>query len=291
MPCRFPIHLQAIRILPTGTEIRNFASISFDRQSVITTNQIDPENPLAGVSTLKEALNTIDSDIPSSSVEVLAKKVFTTTFVVKWSGTDSDLGTGVSTYDVLVSIDGGPFTEWLDRTTSTTSVYTGSVGHTYAFISVAFDNAGNQEAIPITADAITRVSRPPRLNPRNPLDVDDDGDVSPLDVLIIVNTVNEFGFRQLIDDPEEAPYYDTDGDNDLSALDILRIVNFINIRANGEGEKAVANADRFFETLGGSLYDDIAMLSNTIDESDDHRRSSKIGSKAIVPGYDRTRIK
>ena len=230
--------------LPTGTELRNVASIRFDRQNTITTNQIDPENPSAGVSTLKEALNTIDSDIPSSNVETLAKKVFTTAFDVKWNGTDNPLGTGVSTYDVLVSVDNGPYTEWLDRTPTTSSVYTGILGHTYSFISIAFDNTGNQEPVPATADATTRVSRPPRLSPWNPIDVDDDGDVSPLDVLIVVNSVNRDGFRTLVYDPEEAPFYDTNGNNSLETLDILQIVNYLNKKGEGEGEVPITTVDR-----------------------------------------------
>ena len=34
--------------LPTGTEIRNVALISFDGQTIIATNQIDPQDPAAG---------------------------------------------------------------------------------------------------------------------------------------------------------------------------------------------------------------------------------------------------
>jgi phosphopantetheine--protein transferase-like protein len=43
-------------ILVSGTEIRNVASITFDVNAPITTNQRDPHNPAAGTDPAKEAL-------------------------------------------------------------------------------------------------------------------------------------------------------------------------------------------------------------------------------------------
>ncbi|MFQ5965289.1 MAG: RHS repeat-associated core domain-containing protein, partial [Candidatus Scalinduaceae bacterium] len=45
--------------LPTGTEIRNVAYITFDFQETIATNQVDPHDPSKGTDPNKEALNTI----------------------------------------------------------------------------------------------------------------------------------------------------------------------------------------------------------------------------------------
>ena len=57
--------------LPTGTEIRNVALICFDGQTIIATNQIDPQDPSRGIDPAKEALNTIDSGSPASAVAPL----------------------------------------------------------------------------------------------------------------------------------------------------------------------------------------------------------------------------
>src|SRR5579871_880457 len=54
--------------LPTGTQIRNVALITFDENGAISTNQVDDEAPSKGVDTAKEAQVTIDAGAPTSSV-------------------------------------------------------------------------------------------------------------------------------------------------------------------------------------------------------------------------------
>jgi Dockerin type I domain len=71
----------------------------------------------------------------------------------------------------------------------------------------------------------------PWRNRKNDLDVDNDGSVSPLDVLVVTNEINANGTRKLdAVGPKKAPfyYYDANGDGSISPLDILTIVNFIN---------------------------------------------------------------
>jgi hypothetical protein len=64
----------------------------------------------------------------------------------------------VALYTIFVSVDGGPYTPWLTRTTQTSATYTGAPGHTYRFYSVATDNVGHQQATPATAQATTTIS-------------------------------------------------------------------------------------------------------------------------------------
>ena len=75
-------------------------------------------------------------------------------------------------------------------------------------------------------------------NERNPLDVDDDSFVSPLDVLHLINDINLNGARELDDiGPKIARFLDVDDDGTISPLDILIVINWINQqRGNGEGE-------------------------------------------------------
>src|SRR5262249_24012986 len=78
-------------------------------------------------------------------------------FNVSWSGTDG-AGSGIATYDVFVSKDGGAFAPIVSGTTSTSTVFQGSAGHAYGFYRIATDNLSNREAAKITAEATTQVT-------------------------------------------------------------------------------------------------------------------------------------
>ncbi|KAB2655444.1 MAG: hypothetical protein DVB31_16275, partial [Verrucomicrobia bacterium] len=78
-------------------------------------------------------------------------------FPVSWDGTDN--GSGIASFDILVSTDGGPFVTWLAGTTGRSALFAGVFGRHYDFVSVATDAAGNRESTPATPDASTTVSR------------------------------------------------------------------------------------------------------------------------------------
>jgi hypothetical protein len=133
--------------LSTGTEVRNKASIVFDVNAAMITN---------------EWLNTIDNDKPSSRVLSLAARQMNLSFPVYWAGTD--VGAGVRDYTVYVSVDGGAYTPWITNGTDTASLFIGAPGMRYAFYSTATDNAGNLEDAPHDADAVTKINIPPVAN-------------------------------------------------------------------------------------------------------------------------------
>jgi fibronectin type 3 domain-containing protein len=103
-----------------------------------------------------QATITVDTTAPTSRVAALPA-FSPPSFTVSWSGSDGS-GSGIATYDVYVSVDGGAITRWQQATTQTSAVYTGTSGHTYAFYSIATDNAGNVQAPPLVPDAQTTVS-------------------------------------------------------------------------------------------------------------------------------------
>jgi hypothetical protein len=83
---------------------------------------------------------------------------------VKWAG--SDQGSGISSYDIYVSVDHGPFVPWLQKTPLTGAIYRGDTGRRYSFYSIARDQAGNVENPPVTPDTetlVTIVNTPPIL--------------------------------------------------------------------------------------------------------------------------------
>ena len=53
-----------------------------------------------------------------------------------------------------------PYTLWQSDTTTTSATYTGQVGHTYGFFSVATDNVGLLQPIPASAQTTTEVTSP-----------------------------------------------------------------------------------------------------------------------------------
>ncbi|MFN6579144.1 MAG: putative Ig domain-containing protein, partial [Aulosira sp. ZfuVER01] len=131
------------RNVTTGTVIDAKATIVFDNEAPIDTPPI---------------FNTLDAGQPSSTVEALPEVVSQPEFFVKWSGNDDNNGSGIASYDVYVSENGGNFTLWLNDTTLTEATYLGQPGKTYAFYTVAVDNTGNIQSTPTTAQATTKVA-------------------------------------------------------------------------------------------------------------------------------------
>jgi hypothetical protein len=150
--------------LPTGTEIRNVALISFDSQEIIATNQVDPHDATKGIDLAKECLNTIDAGLPTSYVIPLPEETTESgEFLVQWTGQDDAGGSGVADYSIYVSRNGSPFERWLENTTLTEATYSGADTVTYAFYSVARDRVGHHEPLPDDPDTQTTVvlNRPP----------------------------------------------------------------------------------------------------------------------------------
>ena len=152
--------IQAKAGLPTGTQIRNVAQIQFDLGEIIATDQVNDDDPSQGVDPTKQALNTIDAGPPTSSVNPLPATESSPSFTVSWSGQDDPGGSGIASYDVYYSDNGGAFQAWQTQTTATSATFTGQAGHTYAFYSVATDNVGNIEATPTAPQATTLVLIP-----------------------------------------------------------------------------------------------------------------------------------
>lgn len=158
----YTIHAKAG--LPTGVQLRNVALISFDGQPAIATDQIDDFNPAAGTNPAKEALLTIDAVAPTSHVLTLPSQSPSLQIPLSWTGADDAGGSGIATYSVSVSDNGGPWTLWVAASSSTAGTFSAQPNHTYGFYSVARDNAGNLEQAHLAADATTTVTAAPVLN-------------------------------------------------------------------------------------------------------------------------------
>jgi len=128
---------------PTGSAIENQATIIFDVNAPIDTGTVS---------------NTLDGDAPESAVNGLPAEIEGREIVLNWSGDDPFDGSGLATFTIYLSTDGGAFVPFIQNTRSTSGVYWGEPGHTYTFYSQAMDNVGNIEPAPAKPDATITIA-------------------------------------------------------------------------------------------------------------------------------------
>jgi parallel beta-helix repeat protein len=105
-----------------------------------------------------------------------------------------------------------------------------------------------------------------------PEDVNGDGKVSPIDVLLVINDLNKNGARSLSGTtrPDGAPYYDVSDDSPeawISPIDAMIVINYLNAMSQGEGEYAFAaardSAEGELGTDGGNLFAPTTVVAAT----------------------------
>jgi hypothetical protein len=115
----------------------------------------------------------------------------------------------------------------------------------------AFGGASNEATVTITFGP----PLPARYqNPSNPQDVNADGFVSPIDVLIIVNLLNSRGASIPVAGlPGPPDYVDVNGNNTVEPLDALQVINYINSGGRGSsGGEGEGNGGGWASRLGWS---------------------------------------
>lgn len=122
----------------SGTRIDAVASIVFDVNAPIITPAI---------------FHTLDEGPPSVEVWVNYTKADGRNVEVFWQGNDNG-GVGITSYDVSVSVNGGPFVPWLTDTQEMLAVYSGLYGQHLEFRVTARDLLGQRSSSPATAAAI-----------------------------------------------------------------------------------------------------------------------------------------
>ena len=132
----------------------------------------------------------------------------------------------------------------------------------------------------------------PWQNKVNPFDVNADGSVSPIDALIIITYLNEFGSGPIA--PPTAgnappPFYDTNGDNQVVPGDINRVITELNINASadgegeGEGETLEVELKRSF---GQSLFVSGSLQSEPVGPAADDSSVTQTSANDMVQAYD-----
>ena len=117
----------------------------------------------------------------------------------------------------------------------------------------------------------------PWRNPDEPLDVNHDGSVSPIDALVVINMLNAMGTHAVPHssaDGPPPPYYDSSGDGFVTPLDALRVINHLNRISSFEAE---ASASRY-ESMAVSVL----QLAETSGETLFQRRAASVDDQAIA---------
>ncbi len=209
--------------LITGTQFTNQAFVNFDGYPACDTCPLWSPAPKDG-----PYLNTLDAGPPQSQITTLPDTTYDLSILVDWSGVDDDeqeLGSGIKSYNIYYSDNGGPYVLWLNDTTATSAVFTGCIhDHTYAFYSLATDNVGHVESPPDSFDTKTTISY---FFVCGDVAQPNDGLVNLLDILFLINYL--YGNPQGdAPDPIEAADVNFDGENiTVNLIDILYLIDFI----------------------------------------------------------------
>jgi RTX calcium-binding nonapeptide repeat (4 copies)/von Willebrand factor type A domain/Calx-beta domain len=113
----------------------------------------------------------LDITPPTGGVGTLAATTLGNKINLTWGATDPS---GIKNYDVFVSVNGSTFTSWLTNVTTTRATYTGEIGKTYKFYSLATDNAGNEQLASTARQTSTQLINPITLAV-SPATVKEDG--------------------------------------------------------------------------------------------------------------------
>ncbi len=130
-------------------------------------------------------------------------------------------------------------------------------------------------------------------NPSNPVDVNNDGLITPIDALLIINEINLRGARSLVGtDLTFPPFIDTNGDGMLTANDVLQVINYLNSHTSsgrepgGEAESEFAPLRSQPTTLHSQPTGLDSQLTGLHSQSSDEPRQPE-AELAGVPPIDR----
>ncbi|MFO0011430.1 MAG: tandem-95 repeat protein, partial [Planctomycetota bacterium] len=226
--------------LPDGT-VRYTPNAGYRGVESFTYRVQDSLGLFSNAATVQLRVNSEPNTTPDSLV---VKQTITTVLDVLRNDSDPD---GTLDPATLVIVSGSDMADLVVQPDGTIR-FTPRAGFlgTTQFRYVISDNDGRPSApTDVTVLVVVSVYQ----NPRNRFDVDDDGTVSPLDVLVLINLLNQAPSLPVDGLPGPPAYVDVNADNRVDPLDVLNVINHINSRGNGEGEGGV---DRTFDDVFAS---------------------------------------
>ena len=164
-------------------------------------------------------------------------------------------------------------------------------------VSLQFESVASRLDFGNTLVGIERgnvLSSIPMMNKRDELDVDNDGVITPLDVLLVINDLNKNGSRSVedIDLAANEFYLDVSGDNVVSPQDALMIVNYLNdmlFNASAALEGEAAQEESTQESEESDASDESSVLEAESLVQPAHQSESLSGTAqtdSTIPDYD-----
>jgi hypothetical protein len=226
-----PLHGTATP-MPDGT-VRYTPNAGYRGAESFTYRVRDSLGLFSNAATVQLRINSAPNTTPDSLV---VKQTITTVLNVLRNDSDPDGSLDPATLVIVSGSDMADVVVQADGTIRFTP-REGFLGTTQ-FRYVISDNDG-RPSVPTDVTVLVVVSI--YQNPRNRFDVDDDGSVSPLDVLVLINLLNSQAPSLPVDGlPGPPAYVDVNADNRVDPLDVLDLINNINSRGNREGEGSAA---------------------------------------------------
>jgi len=165
--------------------------------------------------------------------------------------------------DLTLSVsleDGSPLPGWLEFNPQTRTFSGTPTAPDIGTITIAVTATDSGEP-PLSATDVFVMTVPnPYQNAADPRDANNDGWVTPIDALIVINDLNANGPRELpipVEPPLDPPHYlDINGDLFITPIDALLIINRLN-EPGGEGE---AYADTINPLVADRLFSEGSIL-------------------------------
>lgn len=209
--------------------------------------QVDFINPKGEIDVRGQGVSIADGDSEPSTADgtdlgnaVVSEGPVTQTFVVH------NVGDGRLWFldDPGIKVVGGEEGEFSVNNVSTASIGAhSSIAFTLSFSPAAaglrkativiLTDDGDETPFEFDVQGVGLSVARPWQNPNNPHDVNGDGVVTGLDVLILINHLNKNGPHELAppaDGESPPPYLDVNGDNKITPLDALQTINVLNAR-------------------------------------------------------------
>lgn len=265
-----PSSVASIQALQTGqTLVDTFAYQIRDAMGA--------ESPLITVSITVEGRNAAPVAVADT-----AKVLVSSSVVLNVLSNDTD-EEGVATINTSsVSIVAQPSTGTAAVQSDGTIRFTPTVGFRGA-ATFQYTIADDQQAVSPPALVTINVVDSFYQNPRNRFDVNDDGQVSPVDVLQIINFMKRGGIRDLPpDDFTPPPFIDVDGSRSVEPIDVLQVINFLARQSRGlnaEGEGGHPSATESSNRIHSSAsIPSLASVSDFTTSSQNRKRQQQTDS-------------